>query len=174
MLYSGMVYEDAEKLYAEVRKDGESLLEEAFGALFPKSLPISQGTPLKSSGGSGDLVAFNTTFFPRRDVVKIPLRGAASHLKSKVVQTSADSSVGYALMDNSRGESLSIPSGLYADCMPASGMSLSSFHTTSVLTHSFASLVQSSGPQSFLLRNASLQLTISDGRITSLVDVKLK
>ena len=174
MLYSCMVYEDAEKLYAEVRKDGESLLEEAFGALFPKSLPISKGTPLKSSGGSRDLVAFNATFFPRRDVVRIPLWGAASHLKSKVVQTSADGSVGYASMDDSRGESLSIPSGLYADCMPASGVSLSGFHTISVLTHSFAFLVQSSGPQSFLPRNVSLQLTISDGRITSLVDVKLK
>ena len=63
MLYSGMVYEDAEKLYAEVRKDGESLLEEAFGALFQKSLPISQGTPLNSSGGSGDLVAFKCDIF---------------------------------------------------------------------------------------------------------------
>jgi alpha-mannosidase len=83
MLYSGMVYVDAEKLYAEVRKDDESLLEEAFGALFPKSLPISQGTPLKSSGGSGDLVAFNATFFPRRDVVRIPLRGFASHLNRR-------------------------------------------------------------------------------------------
>ena len=122
-----MVYEDAEKLYAEVRKDGGALLEEAFEALFHKSIPLSQETPLKSSVLSGDLVAFNTTFFLRRDVVKIPLQSAASHLKSKLVQTSADGTVGYALMDNIRGGGLSIPSGLYADCMPAWGMFALSF-----------------------------------------------
>jgi alpha-mannosidase len=121
-VFSGMVYDDAEKLYAEVRKDGESLLEEAFEALFQKSLPLSHDTVLKPSNVAGDIVAFNTTFFPRRDVVKIPLRGGASQLKSKVVQTSLDGNVGYALMDSSGGYSLAIPSGLYADCMPASGM----------------------------------------------------
>lgn len=117
-----MVYEDAEKLYAEVRKDGDALLEEAFEALFEKSVPLSQDGTLKSFDGPRDLVAFNTTFFPRLDVVKIPLRGAASLLKSKVVQTSVDGSIGYALMDSSAGGSLANPIGLYADCMPASGM----------------------------------------------------
>jgi|SRR5882762_2032037 alpha-mannosidase len=116
-----MVYDDAEKLYAEVRKDGESLLEEAFEALFQKSLPLSQ---VKSFDVSGSIVGFNTTSFARRDIVKIPLRGSASQLKSKVVQTSLDGGTGYALMDGSGGGSLAIPSGLYADCMPASGMSI--------------------------------------------------
>lgn len=122
-----MVYDDAEKLYTEVRKDGEALLEEAFEALFQQSLPLVQDTFLKSSGVSGDIVAFNTTFFSRRDVVKIPLRGAASQLKSKVVQTSLDGNIGYALIDSSGGGSLGIPSGLYANCMPASGMFIMSF-----------------------------------------------
>ena len=118
-----MVYDDAEVLYAEVRKDVGALLEEAFGALLSKSVPVSQELPSKSLDGSGNLIAFNTTFFSRRDVVKIPLRGASSFLKNKVVQTSLDGSVGYALMDCSEGGNLAVPKGLFADSMPVSGMS---------------------------------------------------
>ncbi|KAF7980211.1 hypothetical protein HWV62_39313 [Athelia sp. TMB] len=150
----GMVYDDAEVLYAEVRKDVNTLLEEAFGALLSKSVPVSQEFPSKSLDSSGDLVAFNTTFFPRRDVVKIPLRGASSFLKHKVVQTSLDGSVGYALMDCSEGGNLAVPKGLFADSMPVS--------------------VQSNGLDDFVLRNSSVQLTISKGRITSLLDVQLE
>jgi alpha-mannosidase len=168
-----MVYDNAEKLYAEVRQDGESLLEEAFEALFQKSVPLSSDATLKASDVPGDLVAFNTTFFPRRDVVKIPLRGAASQLKSKVVQTSVDGNVGYALMDNSGGGSLATPIGLYADCMPVSGMFSLLFRPLCLLiAHAF--LVHSNGPDHFVLKNSSVQLTISSGRITSLLDVKLK
>ncbi|KAI0944229.1 hypothetical protein AcW1_010259 [Taiwanofungus camphoratus] len=148
-----MVYEDAEKLYAEVRKEGEELIEEAFTALLPKSIPLSEPTlKLKKSG---TLVAFNTTFFPRRDVVKVPLvGGSASRLRSQVVQVSKDGTSGFALMDCSSGGSLSLCSGLYADCMP-----------TSVFTN---------GSDHFVLRNSSMQLTISKGRITSLFDVELE
>lgn len=125
---SGMVYEDAEKLYAEVRKDVGSLLEEAFGALFKKSIPIYQDTPMRSLDTTGNLVAFNTTFFPRRDVVKVPLRGAPSLLKSQVVQTSLDgSSYGYALMDCSDGGNVAVPKGLFADSMPVQGMFLRTY-----------------------------------------------
>ncbi|PCH42793.1 glycoside hydrolase family 38 protein [Wolfiporia cocos MD-104 SS10] len=147
----GMVYEDAEKLYAEVREEGEQLIEEAFHALFPKSIPLS--SPALSSARSGSLVAFNTTPFPRRDIVKVPLTGSASRLRSQVVQVSKDGSYGYALMDGSDGGNVSVPSGLYADCMPVS--------------------VYTNGADHFVLRNASVQLTISKGRITSLYDVEL-
>lgn len=116
-----MVYDDAEKLYAEIREDVDALLEEAFGALLNKSVPISQEKPAKSLESSGSLVAINTTFFPRRDVVKIPLRGASSALKTKVVQTSLDGSIGYALMDCSEGGNLALPKGLFADSMPVQG-----------------------------------------------------
>jgi alpha-mannosidase len=38
--FSGMVYEDAEKLYAEVRSDTESPIDKALGVLHPGSLPL--------------------------------------------------------------------------------------------------------------------------------------
>ncbi|CCM00538.1 uncharacterized protein FIBRA_02572 [Fibroporia radiculosa] len=143
----GMVYEDAEKLYTEVRKDGRQLLEDAFGALFPKSVPLSDC--MTHANKSGRLVAFNTTFFPRRDVVQIPLTGGAASLKSQVVQASKDGTIGYALMDCSSGANVSTTMGLFAD---------------SVFTN---------GSDNFVLKNASIQLTISKGRITSLFDVEL-
>ena len=86
-----MVYEDAEKLYSEVSKDGQMLLEEAFNALLPRTAPLSAAPNVKSLG---EIIGYNTTFFPRRDVVKVPLVGAASALKSKLVQTSKCGSYG--------------------------------------------------------------------------------
>ena len=115
-----MVYKDAEKLYAEVRKDGQEMIEEAFTALFPKVLHLDDPT-MKSI--SGRLIGYNTTFFPRRDVVVVPLQGPAASLKSQLVQTSKDGSVGYALMDSSAegGARISQCRGLYADSMAVSG-----------------------------------------------------
>ena len=168
-----MVYVDAEKLYAEVREDVESLLEDAFDTLFKRSTPLSLTKPLKTSSASGNLIAFNTTSFARRDVVKIPLSGAGAQLKSKVVQTSKDGSIGYALMDCAAGGSLAVPTGLYADCMPPVGMSgpFSCLIYNSILMPFTAF---STGPDNFILKNSSVQLTVSEGRITSLLDVQLE
>ncbi|OBZ74598.1 Alpha-mannosidase [Grifola frondosa] len=144
----GMVYEDAEKLYAEVRKDGKELLNEAFDALFPSSIRwmISHSSQRKPA-----LSWHNTTFFPRRDIVKVPLVGNASSLRSQVVQASKDGTSGFALMDCQAGGGLSFGTGLYADCTPVS--------------------VVTTGADHWVLKNSSVQLTISNGRITSLVDV---
>ena len=117
-----MVYEDAEKLYAEVAKEGKALLEEAFKAIFPPSLSLTD--PAFKSKKTGTVLGFNTTFFPRRDVVEVPLSGAASRLRSQVVQTSKDGSVGLALMDCTAGGGVAYGSGMYADCKPVSGLRL--------------------------------------------------
>ena len=115
-----MVYDDAEKLYAEVRKDGEALIEEAFKAIFPPS--VSLADPAFKTKKSGTVVGLNTTFFPRRDIVEIPLSGAASRLRSQVVQASKDGTTGLALMDCAAGGGVAYGTGMYADCKPVSGM----------------------------------------------------
>lgn len=127
-----MVYDDAEKLYAEVRKDGEGLLEEAFSVLFPKSSPLSSAATKKEPGA---IVGFNTTPFSRRDVVEIPLQGNATHLKSQVVQVSDDGKKGYALLDCSQGGHLAHTTGLYANCTPVSGRLSPMFERTSRLSY---------------------------------------
>ncbi|KAF8064431.1 glycoside hydrolase family 38 protein [Lyophyllum atratum] len=153
----GMVYDDAEKLYAEVRKDGESLLDEAFGVLFPDSVGLTRSSNPKALSASGRIVGFNTTFFRRSDVIEVLIVGASAGLKSQVLQTSSDGKVGYAVMNSPGGGSVGTictpATGLHAQIMPVS--------------------VFTNGSDNFVLRNSSVQLTISKGRISSLLDVKL-
>ncbi|KAG1744557.1 glycoside hydrolase family 38 protein [Suillus paluster] len=143
----GMVYEDAEKLYAEVREVCTGLLEDAFSVLLPRS------SPLLSTPASETLIAFNPTSFERHDVIKVPLSGGAARLKAQVMQASADGKYGYALMHSAGNNVASQPVGMFSGCMPAS--------------------VFTNGTDHFVLRNANVQLTILQGRISSLIDVKL-
>ncbi|KAH0580103.1 hypothetical protein H2248_002912 [Termitomyces sp. 'cryptogamus'] len=151
----GMVYDDAEKLYAEVHKDGEALLDDAFRVLFPDSVVLNASTNLKALPPIGKIIGFNTTFFRRSDIIEVPLVGADSGLKSQVLQTSSDGTVGYAVMNT--------PGSVGSICTPATGLH-AQILPVSVFTN---------GTDNFVLRNSSVQLTISKGRITSLLDVKL-
>ena len=112
-----MVYEDAEKLYAQIKKDGNELIDEAFEAILGFQSADARTQPV-----FGNFIGFNTTPFPRRDVVKIPFAGPhAEKLRSKLVQTAKDGKEGYALMDCAAGGRLSSSSGMFADCHPVSG-----------------------------------------------------
>lgn len=84
MMKSGMVYEDAERLYREVRQTGHTLLEDALDVLFPDSVELTKVTPAKRLAKAGKLFAYNTTFFPRWDVIEVPVAGASSSLKGQV------------------------------------------------------------------------------------------
>lgn len=162
-----MVYEDAEKLYAQVKKDGNELIDEAFKAILGFSSSDARTTPV-----SGNFIGFNTTPFPRRDVVKVPFAGPhAAKLRSKLVQTTKDGKHGYALMDCSAGSRLSSSSGMFADCHPVSGMYGSSV-ARGVLAET-RTLVYTNGSDHFVLKNDLVHMTISHGRITSLLDVPL-
>jgi len=165
-LHSGMVYDDAEKLYAQVKKDGSELIEEAFKAIFGWSSSDARTRPV-----SGDFIGFNTTPFARRDVVKVPFAGPhAAKLRSKLVQTTKDGKEGYALMDCSVGGPLSSSSGMFADCHPVSGKL---FSAVCGIAAEARALVYTNGSDHFVLKNDLVQLTISQGRITSLLDVQL-
>ncbi|KIY52201.1 glycoside hydrolase family 38 protein [Fistulina hepatica ATCC 64428] len=138
-----MAYVDAEKLYAEVAKDGQEMLHEAFGVL----LPGSMSQELRPKDGTP--VAYNTTFFPRREVVQIPYSGR--HL-SDGQQISADGKSEFAIVECQTGAA----PGSFA--VPRMSEQLT---------------VYSNGSNHFVLRNSSVQMTISKGRITSLLDVQL-
>lgn len=142
----GMVYEDAEKLYAEVAKDGKRMFEDAVSSYMPGLLPLSVITQPSSSGTqtpkvpNGRLVALNTVHHSRREIVEIPLRGpSAIKLKSEVVQVSKDGSKAYVMMHSEENNGgLLWAEGLYADLKPASGMYL--------LIHRKPADVQNSSP----------------------------
>ena len=116
-----MVYDDAEKIYAHVAKEGKALLEAAFKALIPKSIPIPPDQPFRTSS-AGRIVAYNSTPFPRLDVLKVPLTGSgANKLRSEVVQVAKGGSSGFILVDATAGSGLGSARGLFADVRPASG-----------------------------------------------------
>jgi alpha-mannosidase len=165
-----MVYEDAEKLYAEVKKDGEAMFEEAIGVIFGQEVkPFTQAT----MATGGQIVAYNTTSFARRDIIEVPLTPGkrAQELLQQVAQVSVDGSTGYALMDGSQGTGVARPIGMFADCMPVSG----EFDANDVdMGSANIILVFTNGADHLIMRNAGVQLTISNGRITSLLDVQLE
>jgi alpha-mannosidase len=126
-----MVYVDAEKLYAEVTKDGKDMFEEAVGALVPDTLPLSA---LSTSGqarlpghlGNGRLVGLNTVHAPRREVVEVPLVGpGAMKLRGEVVQVARDGSKAFAIMEtddvHTKGAGLVSAKGIYAGLQPVAG-----------------------------------------------------
>jgi alpha-mannosidase len=116
-----MVYEDAEKLYREIAKEGKAILEEAFGTLLIGSTPVDPNTPFQVLS-QGKLVAINTTPFPRCEVVQIPLTGSGhKNLRGSAVQIAAGGQTGYVLMDAREGTGTAQPIGLFADVKPVSG-----------------------------------------------------
>jgi alpha-mannosidase len=122
-----MVYEDAEKLYTEVRKSGDALLDQAFDVLLGTgNSTLTPSTKFTAFPSNTTIVGFNTTFFERFDIVEVPLAGAGAGLKSQILQTSRDGKVGYVVMHSEGGGSVSslcTPEKELHNCiMPASGM----------------------------------------------------
>jgi len=146
----GMVYVDAEKLYSEVRKDCKAMLEDALAVLLSGAMPLSEDSPISHSSS---LVAVNTTPFARRDIIKIPV-GTAQSLLAEPAQTTVDGKHAYVLLETQENGMLAQPSALTAEHGPVS--------------------VSTNGSDHVILWSQSLRLTISEGRIVSLYDVKLK
>ncbi|KAI0293181.1 glycosyl hydrolases family 38 N-terminal domain-containing protein [Multifurca ochricompacta] len=146
---SGMVYEDAEKLYAEVRADTEALIDSALRVLYPGSLPLSS-TP---ASGPLTLFAHNTTPFARQDIVRVPLGLGIS--ARDVLQTTSDGKEGYVVFEGGAGGGLVAPGN-------------ANFKGLNDVT------VDSAGDDHFVLKNRNVQLIVSGGRIKSLFDVQLK
>jgi alpha-mannosidase len=105
-----MVYDDAEKLYAEVRADAEALVENALQVLYPGSLPLSTAT-----SGPLTLFAHNTTPFARRDVVRVPLGEKGISSGGALLQTTSDGKEGYVVLEGGAGGGLVQPSQISAN-----------------------------------------------------------
>lgn len=89
------------QIYAEVTEKGNELLEEAFKAILPSSEPRSKGN-CHSSGD--ELVAINTSPYPRRELVKISLETARAR-SNAAIQLSSDGAA-YVLFENEKGDTI--------------------------------------------------------------------
>ncbi|KAJ7842331.1 hypothetical protein B0H14DRAFT_3692112 [Mycena olivaceomarginata] len=151
MRHIGMVYDDAEKLYEGVREADEKMLDDALDVILgghTRAPGVGSATEL------GQLVAYNTMFFPRCEVVQVPLPAVGdSALRTQVAQRAADGKTGYAVV-HSVGQWEAVGTG------GAAGHGSVGIHA-----------LYTNGGNHFVLRNASVQLAISRGRITSLLDL---
>lgn len=155
------VYDDAEKIYNWIAKEAKEIVHEALRVLVPKSIPLPAGE-LALRGRKvlkGRLVTLNTVHARRREVVSVdmsidaginPL--LATYMKEDLVQFSRDGRTGYVVAENP-GAGFAPVAGLFAATAGAEAL-----QTTN---------------GEFILQNANIKLTISEGRIVSLYDVKL-
>ena len=104
-----MVYDDAEKLYAEVRADTDAVVDKALRVLYPGSLPLSSPT-----SGKLTLFAHNTTPFARRDVVRVPLGEGGICSEDVLLQRTSDGKEGYVVLEGGVGGGLVLPSQISA------------------------------------------------------------
>jgi len=125
-----MVYDDAEKLYAEVRADAEAVVDNALCVLYPDSAPLSS---VASAPASGPLTVFahNTTPFPRRDIVRVPL--AEGRISSgNVLQTTSDGKEGYVVLEGGAGGGLVLPSQISAKDLGGAQIFITFFRSLSL------------------------------------------
>jgi alpha-mannosidase len=108
-----MVYDDAEKLYAEVRTDTETLVDRALAVLYPSSLPLSSAAPASASGPL-TVFAHNTAPFARRDVVRVPLGERGISSGNILLQKTSDGKEGYIVLEGGAGGGLVLPSQISA------------------------------------------------------------
>jgi alpha-mannosidase len=103
-----LVYQDAEKLYAEVRADAEAAVNDVLCVLYPDFVPLSSaGAKLVS--GPLTMFGHDTMPFPRRDVVRVPLaEGRAS--SGNVLRTTSDGKDGCVALGGGAGGVLFLPS----------------------------------------------------------------
>lgn len=153
------MYDDAEKIYQGIAKAGGRLIEDALKILLPSSFPLIPDLVLPSKIVRGKIIASNTVHAPRREVVKVDLgRTRASFtrlLRDDLDQVSKDGQSGYVIADDPLGASSSPVRSKSANVSTAGAQA----YETKNGDH--------------IIKNSNVQLTIVDGRIVSLVDVKL-
>lgn len=143
-----LAYDELDAFYAEIVKRCTALLEKAHRAL-------SLGAPLASADlkQKGKLLALNPLRLGRREVVRVPLDGRGQ-LKAHCGQVAQGGKNGFMLVSAPADAGVGEVKGLFADLHPVQA--------------------EQKGKDEFALRSGSVELTLRDGRITSLVDVALK
>lgn len=106
----GLVYIDAEQIYADVWSKGNELLESALSVLYPSSSPLSSTSGSTSTSNSTpSLFAIELTSTPnRRELVKVPIDVARAE-KLSMIQLCHDNNTAYVLFENDTAHDLIEP-----------------------------------------------------------------
>ncbi|KAI5983893.1 glycoside hydrolase family 38 protein, partial [Pisolithus albus] len=151
----GMVYDDAERLYSEVRRDCQKMLDEVFGVLL--TAPSTACGDSVLAGKPSGFLALNLTPFSRQEVVEVPLTGdGALPSFPTVIQRSLDGKRGYALIECEEDGICNRETSVHDECLSASVS------------------VESVSSNNFILRTPVIKMIVCEGRITSIYDLVLK
>ncbi|POW14082.1 hypothetical protein PSHT_07542 [Puccinia striiformis] len=152
------VYEDAERLYAEVAQKGGVLLEAARQAALYGSQTVEAASISSNRGGS--LIGLNTLSFPRQEIVRIPL--GIYDGRSAFSPSNADDDSGFVIVKDGIGNGL------------IELESLSNLRENIQLATASVVRDANTGEVSYYLANKALSVQISSrGRIVSIVDTEL-
>jgi alpha-mannosidase len=143
-----MIHEDQRQKYRAIQIKGRHLLEEAYKSLYPGSTEVTASTKLSSAE---HLVAINPTpGIARREVIPVCLKTTPG-LKAACAQVDSKRNRGYIIAETPRADvPVANVTGLFGDSPPAS--------------------VKEIQAGVFQLQNSSIDMTIKEGRITSIFD----
>ncbi|PLW49433.1 hypothetical protein PCASD_01936 [Puccinia coronata f. sp. avenae] len=152
------VYEDAEKMYAEVAEKGEALLEAARQAALYGSQKIDVASASPSRGGC--LIGLNTLSFPRQEIIQIPLEMYDGRCAFSPCKRDDDS--GFVIAKDGLGNGL------------IELESLSNLREHIQLATASEVRDASTGEVFYYLANKALTVQISSrGRVVSITDIEL-
>ncbi|KAK0567954.1 Glycoside hydrolase, 38 vacuolar alpha mannosidase [Tilletia horrida] len=152
-----LVYDDIEKIYADIRKRGNKILHDAIHSLKVADAAEWDQADDEESG----IWAFNTLAIPRRELVSIPASHAQRLPRSATVQISP------ATAEAGEREALVVVED-------ASGRGAASVveNASSIMRNSQAVFVNEVSHNVFELNNGVLSVKVSDGRISSIYDIE--
>ena len=149
------MYEDTEEKYANIHKSISGVVEEANQILYSSSIPLD-----KAIDEEGSVFAINTLpNYHRREIMELPIDAHAS-LKASAAQISRDGQTAYMLMEGGKAGS--------AEEMVVAPQYLSQAYSDRPRVS-----VHTTGPDTFIMANQSIRMTVDEGRIVSLYDVAL-
>lgn len=172
-----LAYDEADAWYAEIKASCTHLFEEALSVLFPGSTAIDPSMPPTFAAQGGKLIGVNTSRAGCREVVKVQL-DKAGVLKEFAGQVAVSGKEGYLLVD-ARGPGVADVRGIFAETKGVSGES-SRFvlakcsHCKKVDLQPINAIAQQLGKDEYKLTSSSIEFTIKNGRISSIIDLDLK
>ena len=150
-----MVYEDAEEKYAKIGKEMTSVRDAAHEVLYSQSYSLDDGPTV-----DGTVFAVNNIpNYNRREIVEVPVDAHPS-LKSTAAQISRNGKTAYMLMEAGGGEEemVAVSKTLFSKGLAEDRPRVS---------------VHTSGPNTFIMANSQVRMTVDEGRIVSVYDVAM-
>lgn len=139
-----LVYNDAEKAYAKIAKDGEKLMGKAMDSL--------QDDEDHLLLGEAPIQAFNTLSIPRLELVAVPNEMLDGSIASRAVQQNQDKESTLVLLQDKIGSGIACPTS-----SPAS-----------IMRNLEAVSINQTAHNCYQIRNSNVQFSIDHGRISSL------